>query len=236
MLTPQEISERTFIKAVFGGYDMAGVDEFFEVVVSDYAALYKENAVLKSKLKVLAKTVEEYRSVDDAMRRALLNAQKMGADQIDDAKRQSEEIVLQARAEAEGHLERVKRETAAETARLERAKDETSRYISAAVRILTDGISLLETLPAELPAPKQEKNPVSDLAKDIENSMALRFEEEASQAPSEDGYDGGGEEGSGGFEVFEENFSEDSQAEEGKEVPSKFDLNNLRFGDNYTKR
>ena len=28
MLTPQEISEKEFVKAVFGGYDMAVVDEF----------------------------------------------------------------------------------------------------------------------------------------------------------------------------------------------------------------
>ena len=29
-MTPQDIRERTFEKAVFGGYDMAGVDDFME--------------------------------------------------------------------------------------------------------------------------------------------------------------------------------------------------------------
>ena len=29
-MTPQDIRERTFEKAVFGGYDMAGVDVFVE--------------------------------------------------------------------------------------------------------------------------------------------------------------------------------------------------------------
>ncbi|MDR3207713.1 MAG: DivIVA domain-containing protein, partial [Oscillospiraceae bacterium] len=61
MLTPQEVQDKKFEKAVFGGYDMGGVDDFLEQLTEDYAALFKENAVLKSKLKVLVDTVEEYR-------------------------------------------------------------------------------------------------------------------------------------------------------------------------------
>ena len=53
MLTPQELREKTFDKAMFGGYDMAGVDDFLDAVAGDYAALHKENDVLKKKLKVL---------------------------------------------------------------------------------------------------------------------------------------------------------------------------------------
>lgn len=53
MLTPQEVSERAFPKASFGGYNMAQVDEFLDVLTEDYSALYSENAVLKSKMKVL---------------------------------------------------------------------------------------------------------------------------------------------------------------------------------------
>ena len=62
MLTPQDIREKVFEKAVFGGYDMAAVDDFLEEVSNDYASLYKENTVLKSKIKVLVEKVEEYRS------------------------------------------------------------------------------------------------------------------------------------------------------------------------------
>ena len=62
MLTPQEISERELVKAVFGGYDAAVVDDFLETIAADYGALYKENAILKSKIKVLVEKVEEYRA------------------------------------------------------------------------------------------------------------------------------------------------------------------------------
>ena len=61
MLTPQEVAQHAFSKASFGGYNMAMVDEFLDQVTTDYTTLYKENATLKAKMKVLADKVEEYR-------------------------------------------------------------------------------------------------------------------------------------------------------------------------------
>jgi DivIVA domain-containing protein len=62
MITPQSIREKTFEKAVFGGYDMSSVDDFLENVASDFAALQKDAAVLKGKMKVLVEKIEEYRA------------------------------------------------------------------------------------------------------------------------------------------------------------------------------
>ena len=42
MLTPQEIQEVKFEKAVFGGYDMAQIDKFLDELLADYSLLYKE--------------------------------------------------------------------------------------------------------------------------------------------------------------------------------------------------
>ena len=82
MLTPQEVSNHAFAKAVMGGYNMAMVDEFLDELTDDYTSLYKENAALKAKMKVLVDKVEEYRSTEDAMRAALLTAQKMALDKV----------------------------------------------------------------------------------------------------------------------------------------------------------
>ena len=62
---PQEVSTHSFAKASFGGYNMAMVDEFLDELTDDYTALYKENAALKAKLKVLVEKVEEYRATED---------------------------------------------------------------------------------------------------------------------------------------------------------------------------
>ena len=96
MLTPQDIQNKELTKAVFGGYDMAVVDDFLEEVAADFAALYKESAILKSKLKVLVEKVEEYRSTEDAMRMALLTAQKMGDDMLSESKQKSADMIANA--------------------------------------------------------------------------------------------------------------------------------------------
>ena len=77
MLTPQEVSEHAFAKASFGGYNMAMVDEFLDVLTADYTTLYKENATLKAKMKVLVDKVEEYRSTEEAMLQQDIRSEQM---------------------------------------------------------------------------------------------------------------------------------------------------------------
>ena len=97
MLTPKDIQDVGFAKSVFGGYDMEAVDDFLEVVVSDYAKLYKDNAVLKTKIKVLVDKIEEYRQTEDSMRMALLTAQRTSEELLNRAKDKSTSIVAGAR-------------------------------------------------------------------------------------------------------------------------------------------
>ena len=76
MLTPQQIQETSFEKALFGGYDMDSVDDFLEPLTEDYITLYKENSVLKSKMRILVEKLEEYRKNEGSMQNAILAAQK----------------------------------------------------------------------------------------------------------------------------------------------------------------
>ncbi len=96
MLTPQEVNEQRFEKAVFGGYDMSAVDSFLDELGNDYGALYKENALLKNKMKVLAEAVEEYRSVDESMRKTLFSAQNMAKEMVDEAQKKADELLADA--------------------------------------------------------------------------------------------------------------------------------------------
>lgn len=91
MLTPQEVSTHAFSKAVMGGYNMAMVDEFLDELTDDYTALYKENAALKAKLKVLVEKVEDYRATEDSMRATLLTAQKMADSIVHEAEAKRDE-------------------------------------------------------------------------------------------------------------------------------------------------
>ena len=97
MLTPQEVSSRSFTKAVMGGYNMAMVDEFLDELTDDYTALFKENAALKAKMKVLVEKVEEYRATEDSMRATLLTAQRMADTIIREAEVKRDEMLAAAK-------------------------------------------------------------------------------------------------------------------------------------------
>ena len=94
MLTPQEVAERTFTKAKFGGgYTMQEVDDFLDQITSDYNALFEENAGLKGKLKILADKIAEYRETEDVMRATLRSAQKTASDIVAEAESKREDIL-----------------------------------------------------------------------------------------------------------------------------------------------
>ena len=110
-MTVQEIQEIGFEKAVFGGYDMKSVDTFLERVAEEFAAMQKENAAMKAKMKVLVDKIEEYRGVEEGMHRTLLTAQSIAQETIDKAKKEAEEIIASANTE-EQKLETARKNTA----------------------------------------------------------------------------------------------------------------------------
>ncbi|MFR0770707.1 MAG: DivIVA domain-containing protein [Dysosmobacter sp.] len=154
MLTPQEVSTHSFAKASFGGYNMAMVDEFLDELTDDYTALYKENAALKAKLKVLVEKVEEYRATEDSMRATLLTAQRMADSIVKEAEQKRDQMMTQAEIDAKLRINCLKNEAAAAEERLRKGKEELEKF-SAAVRAVCDKeIQLLNELPqapVELP-------------------------------------------------------------------------------------
>ena len=101
MMTPQEVANCTFAKSMVGGYNMASVDDFLDKLTEDYAALYKENAALKAKLKMTVDKMAEYRESEDAIRSTLLVAQKTSAAMISEAEQKRNAMIGDAAAAAQ---------------------------------------------------------------------------------------------------------------------------------------
>ena len=172
MLTPQEVSERAFQKASFGGYNMSQVDEFLDILTGDYSALYSENAVLKSKMKVLVDKVEEYRSTEEAMRKALMAAQRMAEDLVKEAEQKKAAILKEAEGEALRRREEIARELEAEEYRLKEAQRSTAAF-TAKVRALTEQQERFLDGLAELcpPQSQAEADPVEETVEEIDDNV-----------------------------------------------------------------
>ena len=172
MLTPQELSECVFPKASFGGYNMAQVDDFLDTVTNDYSALYSENAVLKSKMKVLVDKVEEYRTTEDAMRKALMTAQRMADDLVKEAETKRDQILQQAESEAKQKINAIRQEAEAERFRLVSAQKETAAYVEKVKALHSQAQSYLDHLSELCPeAPQPQEDAVEEKASDIDDSV-----------------------------------------------------------------
>ena len=170
MFTPQEIQEQTFSKAVFGGYDMQQVDDFLEPLTDDYITLYKENSVLKAKMKILVEKLEEYRAQETKQSTAAADAEAKSAQLLKEtqarcaAMLQNAEVNAQANAQvnaANVQLAQLNQQLHAEQERLDYARQTALNFISVVERDIQGHLELLETLKARdltrEAAPEHEK-------------------------------------------------------------------------------
>ena len=91
-MNAKDILSRRFEKATFNGYKTDDVDEFLREVSSEYSQLQKDKNELERKLEVLADKIREYRDDEDALKDALLLAQKQGNQIVNDSKAAAEKL------------------------------------------------------------------------------------------------------------------------------------------------
>lgn len=182
MFTPQQIDQISFNRATFGGYDMQSVDEFLEPLTEDYITLYKENALLKSKMKVLVSKLEEYRSNEASMKDAIVNAQKTCDKMVKEAEAKCTQMLNDANLAAAENAKNADALIAAENARVEEAKRLAAAKIDDLQKQIQSCIQALERIKeANKPAPTgafdydqdegNEESTTDDVANEISASL-----------------------------------------------------------------
>ena len=168
MFTPQQIDQVSFGRSTFGGYDMQQVDEFLEPLTEDYVTLYKENALLKSKMRVLVGKLEEYRKNEASMKDAVINAQKT-----------CDKMVAEAQAKCAQMLSSASATAAA--AKIGELQEQLRTCIQALDRIKAANAPAPEA--AEAPAPVQDKDVADEIAQNIETMIGSTVDTAPKAAP-----------------------------------------------------
>ena len=191
MFTPQQIDQISFDRASFGGYKMEQVDEFLVPLTEDYVTLYKENALLKSKMRVLVGKLEEYRKNEAAMKDAVINAQKTCSKMVEEAEAKCAQMLNEASATANRNVVDAGALVAAEQARVQEARklaavkiDEIQEQMRACIQAL-DRIKTANQ-PAAAPAadPKAAADAVADeISKNLENLVGTTVDTAPKAAP-----------------------------------------------------
>ena len=182
MLTPQQIDQISFGRATFGGYDMEDVDEFLTPLTEDYVTLYKENALLKSKMRVLVGKLEEYRKNEASMKEAIANAQKTCDKLVRDAEVKAAQMLSTANETAmAATAQNTDALVEAENARVEEARQMANAKIADLQEQLRTCIQALDrlkgnTAPAAPAAPVAEPAAPAAPAMDVADEIAQNLE------------------------------------------------------------
>lgn len=183
MMTPQQIQEISFEKALFGGYDMTSVDDVLEPLTDDYITLYKENSVLKSKMRILVEKLEEYRKQEGAMQSALLAAQKTCDQMVADTEKKCAKILRDAEAAASSKAAELNAQYVEETDRLESAKAATAQFLDGMEKRIRRQLELIDELrKRELPKVHTFDQPAEEKAFDFEKAPSAPTTEEKADA------------------------------------------------------
>lgn len=192
MITAQDIREKTFEKSRMNGYDMASVDDFLEELAEDIGAAQKENAVLKSKMKVLVDKIEEYRANEEALNMAILSAQKLAVQIESEARQRAAAMIEDAERQVKAKVGSIQEQTAAEERRLSDAQTATKIFLDKAKELCSEHLTRLGVIGGELELPEEEpevaeveeEEEVPVVTDDVDIDEAVRSIEEQVSRPS----------------------------------------------------
>ena len=179
MFTPQQIEQIAFETQTFGGYKISDVDEFLEPLTEDYVTLYKENALLKSKMRVLVGKLEEYRRNEAAMKDAIVNAQKTCDKMVREAEAKCAQMLGDANAAASRNVVNADALIAAENARVEEARRAAAAKIAEIQAQMQSCIQALERI-------KSANAPAAPAAPVAPAAPSVPFDYEASSSSADD--------------------------------------------------
>jgi DivIVA domain-containing protein len=129
-LTPLDVRKKKGdFRKVMRGYDPESVDNFLEVVVSRMEELVRENSALSARVDGMAGAMAEYRERERAMNEALVSAQQLREDMRDQARREADLILREARAQGERIVGDAKRQVSLALEALRRIQGQRVRFL-----------------------------------------------------------------------------------------------------------
>ena len=168
------------------------MDDFLEELAEDIGASQKENAVLKSKMKVLVDKIEEYRANEEALNMAILSAQKLAVQIESEARQRAAAMIEDAERQVKAKVGSIQEQTAAEERRLADAQTAAKIFLDKAKELCNEHLTRLGVIGGELQLPEEEpevaeteeEEEVPAVTDDVDIDEAVRSIEEQVSRPS----------------------------------------------------
>ncbi|HBB72695.1 MAG TPA: cell division initiation protein [Ruminococcus sp.] len=194
MITSKDVRNKKFEKAAFG-YKQEEIDEFFSQLEAELDEMERERAEANNKIQILADKVREYMRDEDALKDALLMAQKQGHQVLNAANEKAEQIIAEAQAKADAledeavrqhavAMEKNKEEILREKENLRIAHQQVSDFKRQLFDLYKEHLELISTMPEE-----DEEEPATEEAalNEAPAELTAGFSDADEAAPAAEG-------------------------------------------------
>ena len=149
MITPLDIENKKFAKQVMNGYSVDEVDDFLDDLTVEYEKLFKENAEYKNDIVRLKEDMEHYKAIESTLQNTLVMAQTTAEDVKNVAKQQAEQIIAEAKLNAEKEVDYLENEISLKKKELEDIQREFDVYKAKMESLLISQLELLKEMNKE---------------------------------------------------------------------------------------
>ena len=149
MITPLDIENKKFSKQMMNGYSVEEVDDFLDELTLDYTKNYKEVNELRSKVDEFNKSLEHYKTIEETLQNTLVMAQSTAEDVKKVARQQADQIINEAKGNAQKQASDLDNEIIAKKKELEDVKKQFDIYKVKMESLLISQLELLKDINKE---------------------------------------------------------------------------------------
>lgn len=146
MITPLDIENKKFAKQMVNGYSVEEVDDFLDELAVDYGKSYKELSELRAKVEELNNSLVQYKAIEGTLQNTLLMAQTTAEDVKNVAKQQADQIIEDAKMNAQKALDSIEQETVIKQKEFDDIKKQFDIYKAKMESLLISQLELLKDL------------------------------------------------------------------------------------------
>lgn len=185
MITSKDVRNKKFEKAAFG-YKQEEIDEFLYQLEAELDELERERAEANNKIQILADKVREYMKDEDALKDALLGAQRQGHQVIDEANEKAKAIIAEAQEKADAledeavrqhevAMEKNRQEIAKERDNLAKAQRQVADFKKTLFDMYKNHLELISSMPESFDDAEEDYEP--ETAEEIAAAVAASEED-----------------------------------------------------------
>lgn len=147
MISIEEIKNVSFRRANFGGYRPEDVDKFIDDVQFSYNGLLNEKVKLLTEIKELRKKIDDYRSEEESIRKAIISAQRFADDSICSANVETNKMIQDANNEAVSIISSAKDRAQKELEQAQNLRNQVIKFKNDIINAYRDHLRLITNLP-----------------------------------------------------------------------------------------